>query len=173
MLLMTTTTAKPRNLMSKNSILFFLGVLLLFASVQGGPLSKDEQTKKLRTLIRLYPLLEQQTLRSLPGFGTYQPRIDTSLIKKYIRVVENLLGQKQLSEEEKQFIEKTAYRMTRGSVYRNASCDSRWRNYAKQAIVKTLQKSSYGLSVLEALAAKNLQLQNEVEAYSCAETDFC
>ncbi len=129
---------------------------------------RDSHKKRLKSLMQLYTFYECQTLHSLPQFGTYCPTIDTSLIERYKDEIEHLLALETLSDEEKQFIESIAYKMIRGPVYRNASCISRWKNYAKQAIIQSLSKHYYGLWVLESLAKKNPQLETEIEAYTMA-----
>lgn len=142
-------------------------------SLSARPSSTDEKKAALRTMAWLYPKYERLILNSLPGFGTYTTSIDTSLIKCYAQLVTEVLAQKELSAEDKQFVKKIATHMTRGSVYRNASADSRWRNYAKQSIVKALQTSSSGRAILESLANDNPQLEIEIEAYTNYSFDKC
>ena len=94
--------------------------------------------------------------------------LDTSLIKHYADHVITALAQNSLAQEEILAIQQIATFMTQGAVYRNASAESRWHNYAKQSIIYALQTSSVGLTILDTLRAENPQLQAEIEAYSCA-----
>ncbi len=143
--------------------------ILLCMTLSARPSSTDEKKAALRTMAWLYPKYERLILSTFPGSGVYTTSIDTSLIKCYAQLVTEVLAQKNLSTEDKQFVKKIAAHMTQGSVYRNASADSRWRNYAKQSIVKALQTSSTGKAILESLAADNPQLEAEIEAYTMSE----
>jgi hypothetical protein len=131
-----------------------------------------EQKIDLQKLAVLYPVYEQHVLQTLPSFGTYTSSVDTTLITRYAEVITQVLTQKQVSAEDRNSIKRIAHLMTRGAVYRNASADSRWRNYAKQAIVHALQKSKDGAAILESLVADNPQLQSEIEAYTLCETEL-
>ncbi len=143
--------------------------ILLCMQLSVRPSSTDEKKASLRTMAWLYPKYERLVLNSLPGFGVYTTSIDTSLITCYAQLVSEVLAQKHLSAEDKQFVKKIATHMTRGSVYRNASADSRWRNYAKQSIIQALQTSSTGRAILKSLVTDNPQLEAEIEAYTMSE----
>lgn len=128
--------------------------------------ASDSNEQGLKALARMYPLYEKYILHSFPQFGSYTPSLDTSLIKRYASLVVQVLSKKQLTKEDKRFVKKIAWLMTRGSVYRNASSDSRWRNYARQAIIQALNTSKEGIAILDELTAHNPQLEVEREAYS-------
>lgn len=123
-----------------------------------------EKAAKLEDAVRLYPIYEKQLLESLPKFGTYSRSIDRSLIKQYITLVRDVLAQKSLSTRERELITQIAFLMIHHEVYRNSSSDSRWKNYAKQEIIKTLSTSKEGTAILQSLAAQNAQLEAEIEA---------
>lgn len=146
---------------------FFRGILLAFSllPVCLGGIEDKKKIQELRSLASLYPVLEEQVLSTLPRFGSYCTTLDTSLIEQYASKVEQLLSQEALTTDAKRFIKKIATYMTRGTIHRNASADSRWRNRAKQAIVIALSKKQEGMAILEGLASKNPQLQAEIEAY--------
>lgn len=151
----------------------FRGILLAFSCLPlclGGTEDK-KKIQELRSLADRYPVLEEQVLKALPRFGTYCTAIDKSLIEQYVSKVEQLLNQETVTVYDKRFIKKIALYMTRGTIHRNASADSRWRNRAKQAIVIALSKKKEGMVILESLAAKNAQLQAEIEAYCQVEND--
>jgi len=143
-----------------NTLLFCSLLIVSFIPVLHG------QKKDLQKLAMLYPFYEKQALESLPGFGTHVTTINTALIDTYVQIIANTLNQKHISLNDLLCIKKIALDMTKGIVYRNGSADSRWRNYAKQAVVYTLLKTNQGQAILEDLILANPLFAQEVEAYT-------
>lgn len=127
------------------------------------------QGRKLSELINHYPKIERQMRRAALPYGTYRTKVDTTFINKCVTVIEAILREKPLSQFNKNLVKEIARQLLSGAIYRNASTDSRWRNYAKQAIVKTLLKTKEGTAILDVLTKGNPQLQAEREAYTLDE----
>ena len=104
-------------------------------------------------------------LEKLPKFGTYSCSIDLSLIKQYSALIRDTINRENSSKQEFSLVTQIAYLILRGNAYRNSSSDSRWKNYGKQEIVKTLSENDKGMAILYYIARQDPQLEDEIEAF--------
>ncbi len=127
------------------------------------PLSFLEKVETL--LAENYPSFEQRVTRTFEP-NTYTRTVDTTLIDRYITLVKIIINKPSLSSYEKTFLSSLATHITSKEIARNGSALSRWNNYAKEALVKAMYPIPVGKEILDKLCSTNLQLKDEIEAYT-------
>lgn len=116
-------------------------------------------------LAEKYASFEKRVTRTFAA-NTYTRVVDTTLIDRYIAIVKTIISKPTLSSYESMFIISLATYITSQKIDRNGSALSRWNNYAKEALVKALYPSPLGKEILDKLCSTNLQLRDEIEAYT-------
>jgi hypothetical protein len=128
---------------------------------------------ELETLLeKNYPQFEEKEISKL-SLGVYIPKIDTSLIDRYVAIIKAILDQKattdgktSLTDKEKTFISTLARSLTKGRIIRNGSPHSKWISHSKKVIIQTLYVYEEGKRILDELSLNNPILTQEIEAFT-------